>query len=490
MKLVIKRALSSLHKHSAVLAIVVLAIVSATTLTHQAWSYVSIELERGGRGYVTDEVWYVSSARVILLKIFGVEPRQSPEDYGATLIFQRREDSLGACAVAQSLRLFVKCNYREINATYVRGERSRVLELISIARSNYSLVDVIPGWEVPDHKGINNYINWEHPPLAKYTVALSMALLGDHPLYWRIPIIAFGCLGVVLVYLVLLKLTRSVITSLLGALLFLADNITRAIYSIAILDGFVATLTALALYYTLREGRFKAIITSVIAGLFKYTGLFASIPLIVLLARREARSARGGLGDFVYYLVYYGVLIVALYISALVVASTPIMYYMGVSSWFKHSLLGSLSWHLTVKCVGANCPISSSPWDWLLGYNSFPLFIYPDGRALKAEAFYPLWFATLVLTLVSLPLAYSKRDYGKTTLYLLGVYAGYIAIWVLGARTQYSFYAIQLAPLIYVNLFYLIHTYTKDSSAVQQVLSSWKSSMSNLVKVLETLMLQ
>jgi predicted membrane-bound dolichyl-phosphate-mannose-protein mannosyltransferase len=230
-----------------------------------------------GRGYVTDEVWYVSSSRVILKKILGLNVKQDPGNYGATIVFQSSSQAQTACYnIASRYSLKTRCDYSKIPAIHVTGYVDEVWGFINEVNKSLTIVDIIPGWQFPDNEGINNYINWEHPPLGKYLIALSMITLGDYPLYWRIPIISFGVLASILVYLILYRLTRSYIPSLIGALLFSIDNMTRAIYSIALLDGFVATLTLLSLYYAL-SGKYRyALLAGIIAGLFKASGLFTS----------------------------------------------------------------------------------------------------------------------------------------------------------------------------------------------------------------------
>jgi len=60
----------------------IIVIASLIVLAHSALELAETERERGGRGYVTDEVWYVSAARNILIRVFGGEPRQDPGRYG------------------------------------------------------------------------------------------------------------------------------------------------------------------------------------------------------------------------------------------------------------------------------------------------------------------------------------------------------------------------------------------------------------------------
>jgi len=265
---------------------------------------------------------------------------------------------------------------------------------------------------------------------------------------------------------------------------------TRAIFSIAILDGFVAAFTVISLYYALKSRYKQALVVALVGGLFKATGLFAAIPSVLLLARSITKRSRGDLGEFLYNTVYFGSLGIVLYVSLLTIVSLPIIHYMGVSNWINNALLGSVSWHLSAKCTDpARCARWSDPWEWFLGYHSFPLYVFPNGRTLYAEGFYPLWFASLVLGLISLPLVYIKRNYGKTLLYLLGVFSGYIIIWILGSRTQYSFYAIQLTPLVYINLAYLIYILGETRNLNTFILKSWFDITVKTKKILEFLIL-
>ncbi|MEM0031089.1 MAG: glycosyl transferase family 39 [Desulfurococcaceae archaeon] len=473
-----------------VLLILIVIAVASYFLIYTAWGLYENEIKRGGRGYVTDEVWYVSAARNILVKIFGIQPKQG-EIHGATVVFASKPtDYYSLAKLAGELNVSLRTDYTKLPAIYVNGPRDRVFEFLNIVRINYSVTDIVPGWQLPDNEGVNNYINWEHPPLGKYLFALSMLLAGDLPIYWRLPIIISGILASVLVFVVLKHICQSEVIALAGSLVFIADTISRAIFSIAILDGYVALFTLLGLYFIIKERYREALIVGVIAGLFKATGLFITIPVLILLARRITKFINGNLFDFIYYLIAYGLLTAILYIALLTIASFPIINFMGFSNWFRYALLGSIEWHLSAKCTTQGCPISSAPWDWFIGYNSFPLYIYPDGKTLSAEGFYPLWFTSLVLTVLSTPIIYKKYGkYGHSIVYFLGVLSGYIVIWILGSRTQYSFYAIQLAPLVYVNLFSILHLTINNTSVQLEVLRSWRSIVNRVIDLLEKLLL-
>ena len=158
--------------------------------------------------------------------------------------------------------------------------------------------------------------------------------------------------------------------------------------------------------------------------------------------------------------------------------------YMGISSWFNAAVINTIQWHLKVKCVGAHCPISSAPWDWFIGLNSFPLYTYPDGTALYARGFYPLWLASLILLVLHMPLARERyKGYSVTSLFYACTFVGYILIWVLGARTQYSFYAVHLTPLIYTNFALTTYLAAKYPDFTQGAIEKWRFMVARATKL-------
>lgn len=472
-----------------VIAMFVIALVTMYSFAGIAWSLHGAEMRYGGKGYVTDEVWYVSAARVILQKIFNGRPI-SVDGSGATVVFNSttcagKWSSLKPLLIsmARTLNLSIRVDYEKLYAVYVNGSRQSIEVYLEKTRGLCPVVDVIEGWMMPDQGGINGYVNIEHPPLGKYLIALSMMLLGDTPLYWRIPIIVAGVATSLLVYLVVKRSCGKWYVALGAALLFALDPMPRALFAVALLDGFVALFATVSLYLAIRRKYIEALIAATVGGLFKATGLFTTIPAIILLSREIARKADRKPVMFIKFLIAYFLLTVALYFLLLVVVSAPLIAYMGIYGWFNNAVVGALRWHLSVKCTGAQCPVSSAPWEWFMGLNSFLIYVYPDGSRLYARGFYPLWFTSLILLVLHLPVV--RRgfgNYGHTSLFYLGTFIGYVAIWILGARTQYSFYAIHLAPLVYANLFITLYLF-KQPDFTRDALKEWGSLATKVINL-------
>lgn len=469
------------------LTLVTLTTISLYIYWQSALEFQEIETARQGLGYVSDETWYVSASRVLLVRIFKMEPKQEVS-YGATVVFQERitrqylEMLSNKCGANINIHYTQLVNTTYKTAVYASGSRDSILCFIRHVDKEFAVEVIIPGWPLPDRENLHVYLNTEHPPLGKYLIALSMLTLGDRPVYWRIPIIIAGALTAMFLYLLLHRLTGNPAVAVVATTLFILDPLTRAMFSISMLDGFVALFTTVSAYMATRRKYKLALITSLIGGLFKATGLFAAIPIVILLSRDEVKrrvaSGECAIKSLLYSFLFYGAATVLLYMSFLVIASLPLIYYMGVAGWFRNSVAGSISWHLSVKCVGDKCPVSSAPWEWFVGVNSFPLYVYPNNEVLRAQGVIPVWFASLLLLIFSTPVVYiERRDYSYIALYYYGILSGYILIWLLGGRTQYSFYSIQLAPLVYANLAYVFGTVLTSKETLTEVLKAWYSTL-------------
>ncbi|MET1160615.1 MAG: glycosyltransferase family 39 protein [Thermoprotei archaeon] len=445
-----------MSKISLLIIALALTILFAYIYYDQASRLYISEIERSGKGYVSDEVWYVSSARNILEKIFGFRPKM-PGSYGASIIVNKSIDKQSLEKLISKYGLNIKVvdtTYNKIKAIYV--EFNNVNEVQAFVKylekeTGIHVIDVIYGWRIPDAENINNYLNTEHPPLAKYLVALSIALLGDYPIAWRIPSIIAGALTVLISFLIVLKITGSETLAFIVALFVGIDPMMRSLSSIALLDVFVALFTVLALYFIVLRKYYTALIVAIIGSLFKFSALFILIPVTLYIVRTELRNNPTFHGALSGLIRVFSVSIL-LFIGVQVISSVPLIQHLGFGIWFQQAILGAFKWHMSSKCVGASCPISSSPWDWFMGVNGFPLYYFSADEYIVATGFWPFWLIALIYSYLVFPIYTRDRDLGKILVFFHGVFLGYVLLWILGNKTQYSFYAVQFTPLVYLIL--------------------------------------
>jgi len=473
-------ARSDAERVERVLALIILAGI----LILHAYQYYTLarelydeEVERGGKGYVSDEVWYVSSARNILNKIFKVKPRIADGKYGVTIVYNQtmvsRADIENYITSKYGSDVQLDSNYREIAAIYIESSNSTILEeLVKEFNASKWLVDVVWGWRLADAKNINTYLNLEHPPLAKYLIALLMAFFGDNPLTWRIPSIIAGVLTTLFTYMAALALTRNKWLSLVVSLLAGVDPVMRALSSIALLDAHVAMFSAMSIYFLFSRKPVCALISVIVGSLFKFNTLFLLIPVLYILVRLDF-TENPKFTVLVRSLIKYSLATLSLFLAFQVIASMPLIIYGGFDWWFSSSITGAFKWHLSVKCIGAHCPVSSAPWDWFIGNNGFTLYYFTGTRSLVAIGFWPLWSIALAYSVLLLPLYRVDRRLGYVLLVFHGLLAGYILLYIAGGRTQYSFYSVQFTPMVYLLLAAALTYAVIDPSKLRYVVVSW-----------------
>lgn len=465
------------------LPVIIIFIVALAVFLYQAHLFYDMELSRKGLGYVSDEVWYVGSSKAILAKVFGAEPRTYGWS-GATIVFREAPDVDKLNEIAQKHGVSLRTTYSKLKAVYVNGSSAGVNGFISDLKKgelSSSIEDVVPGWPLPDANGINNYLNLEHPPLAKYITAIVIAI-DDNPFSWRAPIAFFGAITAVLVFLIVREISRNVVLGIIASLLLVADPISRMLFSIDLLDGYVAAFTALILYFAVKRKYELSLYATIIAGLFKFTGLLTAIPLLIIYLRREMRR-EPSFANFIRSTIFFIAKAFVMYLVALTAVSLPLIARVGFGTWLRSSVFGAFSWHLSAKCVGAGCPVSSTPWEWLLGINSFALYIVSPGEVLSATVNYPLWITAFALAIFLLPVAIrGERGIALLSLFALGTFGGYVLLYAAGSTTQYSFYAVHLAPFVYATLAYLV--YKAFSAPLEYVYSlrSWRRAATSAWK--------
>ena len=152
---------------------------------------------------------------------------------------------------------------------------------------------VILGWPSDRYEAAAEGLdpNVEHPPLAKLILAGSMALFGDNAYGWRLPSVALGTLGILLLYLIARCVGAAAGLALLAAFLLAFDNLFFAHGRLGTLDIFQLTFMLLGLWLYLRGRPVLAGLGFAAAALCKLAGL-AGLAVVVLyellcLARQQ-----------------------------------------------------------------------------------------------------------------------------------------------------------------------------------------------------------
>lgn len=155
--------------------------------------------------------------------------------------------------------------------------------------------------------------DWLHPPLAKLVQALSIKVLGDEPLGWRLPSAVFGTAIVPSVFILSFILFGPVV-AVFASTVVAFENLSFVMSRITMNDVFVTffivnAITFLALY--LKSYRFKfLILCSIFLGFAvasKWTGFYAI--LIALLAVFVSQILRKKLNFQIVSLIFIPIII-------------------------------------------------------------------------------------------------------------------------------------------------------------------------------------
>lgn len=438
--------------------------------------------------YVSDETWYVPSARNMLIKIFGVQPKATHDGMVRVtleLVTPANQQDYYS-KVEKVVKAVESIGGSVVKSTdyYTYSSSGDYLPAVcaDVPPESLNALSEIPGVReyavgecYPRAKGILDYMNYEHPPLAKFIIALILATVGDTYSDWRLAPLAAGVSILVMSYIYMRKVVGGYVGAFLGAALAFVislDNLFRVMSGVAMLDIFTSAFTYAALLATVLGSTLWASVATGLAFNTKFSGAFIALPGIVQRIRDGERPGVAILG-FIY------VPIVLLFLIA-----TPIIAYLGFMGWWSNSVEGAVRWHLSIKTSGGGPPVST-PWDWLLGRNAFVLYYNtsPTGEPypyLVAVGNPYLYFAAAALTVFVLPVLGRLADKGASVLAAWGTWLMYVLIWFLGSRTQYSFYMVQITPLIYTALIMMVYYLFFDPSNIKTALREWASLLSKL----------
>ena len=438
--------------------IICVTVALILTLTFAYTSFSLATEMQGSQGYVSDECWYVSSARNILREVFGVQPSYvDPEGMRHYTVFFSSSSDLNQ--IRENFRIFIeKLGGRIVPCSYSKTPAISIAIPEELDHENlletFPKIEIIQsGYNYPDAERIENYLNLEHPPLAKYIIGLSMLTLGDEPINWKIPGIIAGSMTILLVYLIVAKLIKNEFIALFVYLFAFTDPIFKAMSSIAMLDIYAAFFMTLSAWLAMRRNYFLSALAVGLAASCKLTGVFSAGALFLFMIigymadaprrsrarrRRRWRAFRQVLREKTGKLILYPIVIPFL---VWLLFNLPLIVNLGFQKWFG-DVTGGLGWFITPKTGG------SGPWGWFVNQDVFALNFNPDVFASVA----PVIYLMALIALIFVPHLARKinRNYLVPGLWFSMTFLGFVFVYILGNRSLYSFYAVALSPMVYV----------------------------------------
>ncbi len=431
-----------ISRYSRYIVIVVLLIV----LSIYIYNTYNLAINANTQEYVSDEVWYVNSARNILRSVFRLQPiyidNQSYSYY--TIIFNNmtsvENNELTVENIVNSLHGNITKIYTQFPGIGIKIPKNANINSFSALPG---IVFIQRGYPYPDVSNIQNYMNYEHPPLFKYLIGISMMIFGDKPLSWRIPSLIMGTGSIILVFIIALQLVKvmnnpivEILTIIVALIAPLFDTIMIDMTSVALLDIGLAFFSILSLYFALNNRYTLSAIMIGLAVSIKLSGIFL-IPALYITMRLKRISMRDSL-----------LLSVYVPITLWFILNLPIISYLGIKSWLDLSVTGAISWHLSSR--PPNGPPTSPPWGWLINQNPFYLHYNPTMSATLNMGVYLLTVALIFFS----PFIASKvnKNLIIPVFWFIFPLLGYTTVYILGNHTLYSFYAVMISPITYILL--------------------------------------
>ena len=301
-----------------------------------------------------------------------------------------------------------------------------------------------------------NYVFDLHPPLGKFIIAASIAVLGDTPVGWRLMPAVFGLAMIPLGAALGWYYFKERVAALLLATFIAGETFLVAYSRVGIMDGFLLFfMLATLLAALLVERRGQVLWVAVLLGLaisIKWAILMVAVPVGYILWRK------GLFRPFLASLWISAVIYVAIVYVGQIVAVTANPWEAWQSVW---------TWHLEAadKITAAIPNIWGSPWwSWpimLRGLRLSSLFATPEGQLQVIAAIgNPVLWYTSTLAIVAAIIEVARRLIARKPVAddpLVPIVLGYVFLllpWIPGTRIPYIYnylpsYAFALLAVVY-----------------------------------------
>jgi dolichyl-phosphate-mannose--protein O-mannosyl transferase len=290
---------------------------------------------------------------------------------------------------------------------------------------------------------------WNHPPAGLLGIASGILIWGDNSLGWRFASMLFGAAGIVLTYLLALRLAGERGPALLAAGLLLVDGMYFEQSRVAMLDvfGVVFALAALLSLHDYLErpagtAAWPIARTGLLLGLAlatKWNAAYLSLACGLVVLAREARlGRRGNLASI-----------------PLGLALVPLAVYVAVYVPFFASGHGIAEWIELQKQIyyyhtrlEATHPWSSSFWQWPLAVKPVWYWVshLDDGRAANIYAAgNPVLYWGFLPAVLVLAVRWWRSKPAALAVVLIGFFGQWLP-WALVPRIAFAYHFLPAVP--------------------------------------------
>ena len=323
--------------------------------------------------------------------------------------------------------------------------------------------------ELEDELTSGAYIDWLHPPLAKYLSALSVIAFGDHSFAWRLPSALAGVAVTWLVFCLAKNLwPKNPLIPLLSALLITTEGLTFAQSQIVMNDIVLLVWILAALIFWWKWQKKKTwrnlLLVTLFTGLAVGTkwsglGLFLIYGWQVLLNFREQTWKK--IWSLLVVLVGTGLVYLAVYIPLFATGH----------DWAHFVELHNQIWLYQTSLEAAH-PYSSPAYLWPIGQKA--VYLYLDattGKKVWGTPSYPTFYLGLVGMILSVVLLLRNKDKKnpdrKSLVFLLIVFFSLWAPWLFSPRIMFLHHFLPAVPVVCIMAAFLLdwcttHYWLKD----------------------------
>ncbi len=295
----------------------------------------------------------------------------------------------------------------------------------------------------------------DHPPLGKLVLALSIHMVGDGAVGWRLPSALFGLITFAAGGWAAARLFGDARAGVLAAALLASDGFTVTYSRAGLLDGQLAACLSLALLLATARPRLSTALAGGallgVAASIKFSGVGLALPLVAGLVLDESRWGRrlwlalsGGLVAAIVYVSSYAVGLglagQPTGLAAVIAATQHLLEHHAALTEMKNPWVSGWStWWLPTRAL-------------VLAYQPAPQGV----RALSMLGNLATWWSavaegawaacvllsrgTRVLAVPAPPPADFAGTHGRAVLTLLAGVLGFLAPWVLTHRDSYLYH--------------------------------------------------